>query len=526
MALVDRSDLHRYGFGLPPSRKRVQALGAFGDFGEISWEDWCDSPNGQAKYGLDEEGKPFTWVCKREFALGGAIPFAPWTDVGMTLRFEAAGLLPKWWEYDPIRLWTTMYQNPRRFFHLTVIASLIPGIAVQAAGVAGAAGPLYMTPFGFGVLAYDRAYQTFYAQAKEKGTTDPDGPDGYARSMIWETMFKPALTDAGELVMKVLTYGPWTGIALHGMKHEGQNPKNGPIQRAIFTALADNSELLGYALKGVDAFKDENAIGALGRGMMGAAEIIGKSGASQDVVNVIYSIGKSHVFFKATIAALFRGEVAEALDQAFYACFGVKLTTFKALGTNIQSLAATKNADAIQTVGLISQGAGEVSKAFQQINFQQAATFFSELIKPIQDVVALIAGTTKAIEAPVGTPATANLSPAAAASVASIGISPRPSTTILQRVPPIATQNLPSVAPASTPVAVAPTGQSVVLRPPVTVVPPRAEVIVPPKPATSGAGLIAGAGAGAAAGFVVGGPPGAAAGAAVGAIIAAMRGSK
>lgn len=392
------------------------------------WEDWCDSPTGQDRYGVDPDGRPYTWVCKREFASGGLIPFPPWTEAGQFLRWEAVGLIPESWEYDPEYLWHLQYNNPRRFAHLVLMASLIPGIAIPAAGIVGAAGPAYMTPLGFGILAYDRAYQRAFREYVDNVFTeygedrtwlatkslggkplptwllqDPK-PEAYADYVVYVTMWKPVIADMLKALGRIATYGVWTGIFLQGMEKESLNEHNPPMMRAVCAAIADSPQLFGFIIAGPISFTQAGFYEALSAAFKRFGEMI--RSFDRNFADILVSIADSIYAFARVLAKLFQipenpAALGEAADLTFEVAFGRTFTAYQqevsAGVANVQNLAATRNADAVATLKALGAGITEISKGLDGAGLGILGEGLKDVLAPLSEVTYMIEDTDQAI---------------------------------------------------------------------------------------------------------------------------------
>lgn len=521
----------------------------FGDF-EGAWENWCASPEGVQRYGAGNR-----WVCNRDLPgpkpdaqstgptiLGQGVLFEPWTDQGQFLRWQAAGLIPNPAEYLPVTiqdglvtggLWVTMYSEPIRFAHLTGMAQFIPGI-----GTAWMAG-------GFAIAAIEVAKKAFadFARQNPQVLTKMSGyvqtPDEYALDQTWLQMLKPALKDAGEFVIKIITMGPWTGIALHGMQVESRNPKNPPVMRAVFHAIASKPELIGFVQGGTKGLQQAGSLGAIGKGLEEGARLVASQGAAPDIFNLIAGMGRSLYIFREPVAALFRDVPEgrgpmEAIDLAFQSAFGVRFSQFKALGLSMTTL-AKQGADNVDQkdgralVGTLGTAADSVDGTLKTLNVNFG--FFEEIFRPLLDLVGVIVGYVADYDA-------ASRQPVVTETVGPVATRPNASGARAVVVgsptmPPVSQPAQPGiiqvgggsgaasligtggVRPVTSTLILTPTpagpAARVVLEPAVPDVP---VVYTPPKPPEPGMapkpkGGLGLALAGAGAGFVVGGPPGA-----------------
>lgn len=362
-------------------------------FGEMSWEDWCRSPDGVARY-----GKGNRWVCMRDLpgpkadeqsngpsAVGYPIPFAPWTEAGQKARWVAAGLFPGPDEYLPIviqdgkvvgGLFQTMYRDPVRMTHLLAMSNIIPGIGtVYAHG-------------GFIPIAIETAKGAFTAFAKERGIPNPDQ---YALDQMWLQMFKPSLADASEFVLSLLAFAPWTAIAIHGMKVEAQNPKNPPIQRAVFAAIANNAgTLIDLVQKNPrEKIKEPNTLHALGDAIFRAASVVADQRVEPDVFATIAAVGRSFDIFAEPLAMMFQAKFLEAGDTMFGLMFGIKPSELVRRGETVVDLARDTRSAAYESTSqearaygsALGIGANEVSGALGSINVRWKV--FEDLIDPL-----------------------------------------------------------------------------------------------------------------------------------------------
>lgn len=404
---VPSTELGQYGFSY---------LGeGVGDFaGE--WEDWCDSPEGKERYGTDyKTGEPLTWVCKREFFLGGAIPFPPWTEGGQFARFEAVGMIPQSWEYDPVYLWRVQYQNPRRFAHLVFISAIIPGIAVPAAGIAGAAGPAYMAPFVFGPMAYQRVFDEAvdrYNRAKDAGTyptshtaagitvqipagvIDNWSATDFGNWIVYQTMLAPVFEDMIKLIGRIVVFGPWTGCIIQALEKEGQNPHNPPGMRAMCLALTQNSSLFTMIINSPNSVLSAEGVGMIGQALHDVASVF--EGAGAEISHTVSTVGAAIHTFAPAVGALFNGDPVGARDHIFLSCFGTTYSYWQQQGGKIEALVASRNDTNLQLLDALKFAIETVTGALKSLGSIVAGITqaFQDVLGPLDQVSNQAAATT------------------------------------------------------------------------------------------------------------------------------------
>lgn len=367
------------------------ALGAL----DGSWEDWCDSDLGKERYAgglaIDAPGYPlYGYVCKRDFVGGGAVPFAPWTDVGQYLRFSVSGFIPSSDEFEPKRLWKTMYTDYLRFNHLFIMGQAIPLF-----------GTVYM--MAFPIMAYNIFRQEGFAKAKEEGITEYWAQDSYSYGYVWKEMLSPAVGDALDFVGKFISHGLWTSIALKVCESEARNTKNSPNLRAVYMGIGKFPALIDIFAGGIGSMKFASSWVTLGDALKYAGTEL-RAVVPRAVSNSILAMGEALIFGGPAFAALLdvtrsvEDRLLAVRDHFFLAVTGVEYAVFQKMKGSISALKTLNiKSTSAEVTALVNDAAALVNKVLATLNFSKAYNTLGSMLQPLLDIGAELVEATSAV---------------------------------------------------------------------------------------------------------------------------------